>query len=78
MQQYTGGIGFDIVFDTVGGANHTNSFAAVKPFGNIISTIAMVQLDLSPLHLKEVSFHVVFLVVPIAYNMDACQQGDCL
>jgi NADPH2:quinone reductase len=74
VQQYTGGIGFDIVFDTVGGANHTNSFAAVKPFGNIISTIAMAQQDLSPLHLKAVSFHVVFLVIPIAYNMDARQQ----
>ncbi|MCF6402509.1 zinc-dependent alcohol dehydrogenase family protein [Chitinophaga filiformis] len=75
VQRYTDGTGFDIVFDTVGGANHTNSFAAVKPFGNIISTIAMAPQDLSPLHLKAVNFHVVFLVIPIAYNMDVRQQA---
>ncbi len=75
VQQYTGGAGFDIVFDTVGGPNLPNSFAAVKLFGSIVTTIAMSPEDLSPLHFKGVSFHVVLLMMAIVHDIDARQQG---
>jgi NADPH2:quinone reductase len=75
LQQYTGGAGFDIVFDTVGGPNLPNSFAAVKLFGSIVTTIGMSRQDLSPLHFKGVSFHVVLLVMAIAHNVDTRLQA---
>ena len=69
VQRYTGGAGFDVVFDTVGDQNLTNSFQAVKAHGTIVTTIALVQADLTPLHLKAVNFHVVFLAIPFAYHL---------
>ena len=80
IQQYSDGAGFDMVFDTVGGANLVNSFKAVKVLGTLITTIAMSREDLSPLHLKGINFHVVFLVIPIAYHLEPQMQefGDNL
>lgn len=66
VQKYTNGAGFDVVFDTVGNENLVNSFKAVKTMGTVVTTIAMIQTDLSPVHLKALHFHVVFLVITIA------------
>ena len=40
--QHTGG-GFDVVFDSVGGANMTNSFAAAALNGQIATTVALLD-----------------------------------
>lgn len=69
VQKYTGGAGFDVVFDTVGNENLANSFPAVKAYGTVITTISLMPADLTPIHLKAASFHVVFLVIPIAYQI---------
>jgi NADPH2:quinone reductase len=57
--------GFDLVFDTVGGPNLENSFVAAKHYGEIVTTAARVTLDLSPMHLKSLSLHVVFMLLPL-------------
>lgn len=69
VQRYTGGEGFDVVFDTVGNQNLSSSFQTVKAYGTVVTTIALGQADLTPIHLKAASFHVVFLVIPIAANI---------
>lgn len=68
LEKYTAGHGFDIVFDTVGGLNITNSFAAAALNGQVVSTVALLELDLSPAHFKGLSLHVVFMLIPMLYN----------
>jgi NADPH2:quinone reductase len=59
---------FDVVFDSVGGENMTNSFNAAALNGQIASTVAMVELDLTVAHFKGLSLHVVFMLIPMLHN----------
>ncbi|KNC67628.1 zinc-dependent alcohol dehydrogenase family protein [Pseudoalteromonas ardens] len=65
---HTEGRGFDVVFDSVGGANMANSFEAAALNGHVASTVAMVDLDLSVAHFKGLSLHVVFMLIPMLHN----------
>lgn len=75
---HTGGAGFDIVFDSVGGANMANSFAAAALNGHVASTVALVELDLSTAHFKGLSLHVVFMLIPMLYNHKREAHGEIL
>jgi len=68
VEKHTGGAGFDLVFDSVGGANMVNSFEAAALNGQIASTVAMCELDLSIAHFKGLSLHVVFMLIPMLHN----------
>lgn len=68
VKQYTNEAGFDVVFDSVGGENMINSFAAVKLNGQIATTVSTVELDMSAAHFKGLSLHVVFMLIPMLYN----------
>ena len=68
VARYTGGTGFDLVFDTVGGANMLNSFEAACLNGQIASTVSMCELDLTLVHFKGLSLHVVFMLIPMLHN----------
>ncbi|WP_076419324.1 zinc-dependent alcohol dehydrogenase family protein [Colwellia sp. UCD-KL20] len=68
VNKHTDGAGFDIVFDSVGGANMVNSFEAAALNGHVASTVAMVELDLSIAHFKGLSLHVVFMLIPMLHN----------
>ena len=65
---HTAGNGFEIVFDSVGGANMANSFEAAALNGQVASTVAMCELDLSVAHFKGLSLHVVFMLIPMLHN----------
>ncbi|MEM9376684.1 MAG: zinc-dependent alcohol dehydrogenase family protein [Pseudomonadota bacterium] len=78
VEKYTGGVGFDIVFDSVGGANMTNSFKAAKLNGNVASTVALVEIDLSPAHFKGLSLHVVFMLIPMMHDVGREKHGAIL
>lgn len=75
---YTNGVGFDVVFDSVGGENMANSFAAAKLNGQVASTVAMVNLDLTEAHFKGLSLHVVFMLIPMLHNVGRSQHGEIL
>ena len=68
VAQHTDGAGFDVIFDSVGGANMTNSFAAAALNGQVATTVSLVELDLSPAHFKGLSLHVVFMLIPMLYD----------
>lgn len=68
VEKHTGGTGFDVVYDSVGGANMANSFEAAALNGNIVTTVSMVELDLSVAHFKGLSLHVVFMLIPMLHN----------
>ena len=74
----TNGAGFDIVFDSVGGVNMTNSFEAAALNANIVTTVSMLELDLSPAHFKGLSLHVVFMLIPMLHDFKRDQHGTIL
>lgn len=78
VAKHTQGKGFDIVFDSVGGANMANSFEAAALNGHVASTVAMVELDLSTAHFKGLSLHVVFMLIPMLHNQQREQHGKIL
>ncbi|GAB2897572.1 zinc-dependent alcohol dehydrogenase family protein [Microbulbifer echini] len=78
VQKYTKGDGFNIVFDSVGGTNMLNSFQASALNGQVISTVAMVELDLTTAHLKGLSLHVVFMLIPMLHNFYREKHGVIL
>lgn len=55
VSKHTGGTGFDLVFDSVGGANMVNSFEAAALNGQVASTVSMCELDLTLAHFKGLS-----------------------
>jgi len=70
--------GFDIVFDSVGGANMLNSFEAAALNGQIASTVAMCELDLTLAHFKGLSLHVVFMLIPMLHGYQREVHGEIL
>lgn len=75
---HTNGAGFDVVYDTVGGANMTASFAAAALNAQVITTSSLLALDLAPAHFKGLSLHVVFMLLPMLYNQKRDAHGDIL
>ncbi|NHN38045.1 zinc-dependent alcohol dehydrogenase family protein [Pseudomaricurvus alcaniphilus] len=68
VASHTGGAGFDIVFDSVGGANIVTSFEAAALNGQVATTVSMLELDLTLAHFKGLSLHVVFMLIPMLHN----------
>jgi alcohol dehydrogenase len=56
----------------------TNSFEAAALNGNVASTVALVELDLTPAHFKGLSLHVVFMLIPMPYDHKRDEHGAIL
>ena len=76
--KHTGGVGFDVVYDSVGGVNLANSFEAARLNGQIAATVSLVELNLSVAHFKGLSLHVVFMLIPMLYNQGREEHGRIL
>lgn len=76
--KYTGGAGFEKIFDTVGGGNLTNSFAAAALNAHVATTVALLELDLSPAHFKGLSLHIIFMLLPMIHDHKRQEHGDIL
>lgn len=70
--------GFDIVFDTVGGPNLDKSLFAAATNGAVVTTAARSTHDLTPMHNKALSLHVVFMLLPILKNQGREAHGKIL
>ena len=68
VQLHSDVVGFDIVYDSVGGANMINSFHAAKLNGQVVTTVSLLELDLTIAHFKGLSIHVVFMLIPMLHN----------
>lgn len=75
---HTGGAGFDVVFDTVGGTNLTNSFEAAALNAHVSTTVTLLELDLLPAHFKGLSLHVVFMLIPMLHDHQRAAHGEIL
>ncbi|WP_336099341.1 zinc-dependent alcohol dehydrogenase family protein [Roseovarius sp. CH_XMU1461] len=78
VAKQTGGAGFDMIFDAVGGANMTNSFGAAALNAQVVSTVGLLEIDLSPAHFKGLSLHIVFMLLPMLHNVNRQVHGDIL
>lgn len=78
VAKHTEGEGFDVVFDSVGGANINNSIEAAKLNGQIATTLAFVEQDLTMIHMKGLSLHVVFMLIPMIHNFKREVHGKIL
>ena len=78
VAEHTAGAGFDLVFDSVGGPNLANSFEAATLNGQVASTVAMVEMDLSLAHFKGLSLHIVFMLIPMIHNYKRSDHGKIL
>ncbi|PLR78456.1 quinone oxidoreductase [Bacillus sp. V3-13] len=78
VQKYTNGKGFEVVFDTVGGENLDRSFEAAALHGTVLAIAARSTHDLSPLHSKGLSLHVVFMLLKILNEDHRHEHGEIL
>ena len=78
VSKYTDGSGFDVVFDSVGGANMLSSFEAAALNGHVATTVSMLELDLNLAHFKGLSIHVVFMLIPMLHNVKREEHGKIL
>lgn len=78
VEKYTDGNGFDVVFDSVGGENLANSFEAAALNGQIATTVSLVEMDLSTAHMKGLSLHVVFMLIPMIHNIKRGEHQEIL
>jgi len=78
VSRYTDGRGFDVVFDSVGGANMSNSFEAAALNAQVATTVALLELDLTPAHFKGLSIHVIFMLIPMLHNHKRDAHGAIL
>ncbi len=78
IEKYTNGDGFDVVFDTVGNKNLENSFKAAKLNGTVVTTSSLLEINLTPVHLKGLNFQVVFMLIPMLHNIRKERHGEIL
>lgn len=78
VKKHTNGMGFDVVYDTVGGQNMLKSFEAAALNGQVASTVSLCELDLSTMHFKGLSLHLVFMLIPMLHNFKRERHGEIL
>jgi len=78
VEKHTSGIGFDIVYDSVGGENIVTSFEAAVLNGHIATTVSRLEVDLSLAHFKGLSLHVVFMLIPMLHDHGREEHGIIL
>jgi len=78
VARLTEGQGFDLVFDTVGGANLDKSLQAARINGAVVAIAARSTHDLSPMHSKSLTLSVVFMLIPILKNQGRAAHGEIL
>jgi len=76
---YTGGEGFDIVYDTVGGATLDASFNAVRRYtGHVLSSLVWGTHSLAPLSLRGATYSGVFTLLPLLTGEGRAHHGEIL
>ncbi|TPH13411.1 zinc-dependent alcohol dehydrogenase family protein [Litorilituus lipolyticus] len=76
VQELTGGIGFDAVFDTIAGDNIQLSFEAVRFNGDVATTLPVT--DTLQVALKSLSFHGVLMLLPLVHGINRPSHGQIL
>jgi NADPH:quinone reductase len=78
VAEHTGGRGFDIVYDTIGGATLDASFHAVRRFGHVVSCLGWGTHALAPLSLRAATYSGVFTLLPMLTGEGREHHGEIL
>ena len=79
LATHTAGQGFDIVYDTVGGATIDATFAAVKRYtGHALSCLGWSSHSLAPLSFRGATYSGVFTLHPLLSGEDQLHHGQIL
>jgi NADPH:quinone reductase-like Zn-dependent oxidoreductase len=78
-ERNTGGRGFDIVFDTIGGATLDASFQVVKRYtGHVLSALGWGFHSLAPLSFRGSTYSGIFTLYPLLSGEGRSHQGEIL
>ncbi len=76
---HTGGEGFDIVYDTIGGSTLDDCFLAVKIYtGHVVSCLGWGTHKLAPLSFRAATYSGVFTLLPILSGANRRHHGNIL
>ncbi|MGO8697668.1 MAG: zinc-binding dehydrogenase, partial [Limisphaerales bacterium] len=79
VAKHTNSEGFDVVFDTLGGATLDNSFLAVKTYtGHVVSCLGWGVHALAPLSFRGATYSGVFSLLPMLTGRARIHHGDIL
>lgn len=78
VARYADGVGFDVVYDTVGGKTLDDSLVAAKPYGHVLSCCAWGQHNLAPGSLRCVTLSGIFVLVPLLSGAGRAHHGAIL
>ena len=78
VASHTSGTGFDLVYDTAGGASLDASFQAVRRFGHVVSALGWGTHALAPLSMKGASYSGVFTLLPLLTGEGRAHHGEIL
>ena len=79
VAEHTGGEGFDVIYDTVGGPVLDASFKAVRAYvGHVVSCLGWGTHALAPLSFKAATYSGVFTLIPMLTNQGRAHHGHIL
>jgi NADPH:quinone reductase-like Zn-dependent oxidoreductase len=79
VESATGGLGFDVIFDTRGGATLDASFGAVREHtGHVVSILGWGSHSLAPLSFRGATYSGVFTLLPLLTGRGRAHHGDIL
>lgn len=79
VSKETGGEGYDVVFDTIGGPHLEKSLQAVKVNGRVVTTVGGgASPDLGPMHMKNARLDVVLMLIAMLHDQDLELHGRIL
>ena len=76
--EHTAGKGFDLVYDTVGGATLDACFHAVRRFGHVVSCLGWGTHALAPLSFRAATYSGVFTLLPLLTGEGRAHHGDLM
>ena len=79
LNAFTDGNGFDIIYDTVGGATLDDSFVSAKRYtGHVLSSLGWGTHSLAPLSFRGASYSGVFTLLPLITGENRAHHGEIL
>ncbi|MES2392126.1 MAG: zinc-dependent alcohol dehydrogenase family protein [Acidobacteriota bacterium] len=79
VDRYTGGLGFDVVYDTVGGKTLDDSLASVRRYtGHALSCLGWGSHSLAPLSFRGATYSGVFTLLPLLTGEGRTHHGEIL
>lgn len=78
VAKHSGGKGFDVVYDTVGGPGLDTAFKAVGRFGHVVSCLGWGTHALAPLSFKSATYSGVFTLIPLLTGEGREHYGEIM